>query len=89
MEIVVNGAHYVVAAASSSTACDAGRRVQMRLQSPYTLSTRPDTHVTFVSLSIYFLSNQIMQRYQHCTKYQTRDDNGGKVNYEKDVIRTY
>jgi len=33
----------------------------MRLQSPYTLSTRPDTHVTFVSLSIYFLSNQIMQ----------------------------
>jgi len=31
-----------VAAAGSSTACDAGRRVQIRLRSPYTLSTRPD-----------------------------------------------
>ena len=32
---------YAVAAAGSSATCDAGRRVQTRLRSPYTLSTRP------------------------------------------------
>jgi hypothetical protein len=49
---------YAVAAAASSATWDACCRVQMRLRSPYTLSTRPDNSRTGI-ISLHLNNNDV------------------------------